>query len=326
MLDREVMRCASMTIRRVVPKEDSLLRALASAPAVGDSEMPAIAVRDDRVHVEVRPPVLAVGQLVGDRFTVEAPIGKGGMGEVYRAHDRRLGRAVALKVLAATDDDRRRRFVHEARAASALQHPNIVTVFDIGEHDGAPYLVLELVEGKTLRERLAAGAIPAPEAIELACQLAMGLAAAHAAGIVHRDLKPENLLITDDNRLKIVDFGLAKLMRGRDGVARATSLTATGAILGTVSYMSPEALRGEDVDHRSDLFAFGTILVELATGTAAFGSGSSADIVAAILRDEVTLSALPESLLPIAARCLAKTPDQRYQSTSDLVLALDDIS
>ncbi len=311
-------------------EEDSLLRDLARAPDVGPSRMPRIAVSSDGISVTSRPPVLAIGQVLGGRFEVVAQIGKGGMGEVYRARDRQLGRSVAVKVLAVADHERKRRFAQEARAASALQHPNILTVFDVSEHDDAPYLVLELLEGETLRERLAHGATPPATALDYAIQIANGLAAAHAAGIVHRDLKPENLLIARDpsthaDRLKILDFGLAKLTRDRDAVSPASSLTVTGAILGTVSYMSPEQLRGEDVDHRSDVFAFGTIVIEMLTGKAPFGAGSSADIVTAILRDEVALGSLPAGFERVIRRCLEKRPERRFQSTQDLVFALESL-
>jgi eukaryotic-like serine/threonine-protein kinase len=289
--------------------------------------MPAIAVDDDGVRLEARPPVLAIGQVLGNRFEIGAPIGKGGMGEVYRARDRQLGRSVAVKVLAIANDERRKRFAQEARATSALQHPNILTVYDMGEHDGEAYLVLELLEGETLRERLAGRALPPATVLELAIQIAGGLAAAHGAGIVHRDLKPENLLISNDpstsiDRIKILDFGLAKLTRER-ATPPQSSLTVPGAIFGTVSYMSPEQLRGEDVDHRSDLFAFGTIVVEMLTGKAAFGGGSSAEVVSAILRDDIACESLPFSR--VIRRCLDKRPERRFQSTQDLVLALESL-
>jgi len=200
------------------------------------------------------------------------------MGEVWRARDMRLGREVAVKVLPAgfsADPDRLRRFEQEARAASALNHPNIVTVHDIGTQQGAPYVVLELLEGETLREKLLGGGIAPRKAVEYAIQFAQGLAAAHEKGIVHRDLKPENLFVTKDGRVKILDFGLAKLTRPEAKAAAASHIeTATGTepgvVLGTVGYMSPEQVRGKAADHRSDIFSFGAVLYEMLSGQRAF--------------------------------------------------------
>jgi len=200
-------------------------------------------------------------------YEIVAPLGAGGMGEVYRARDPRLGREVAIKVLPSSfcgDLDRLRRFEQEARAASALNHPSILAVFDIGTHDGAPYLVTELLEGATLRDRLAGGPLPARKAVDFAIQIAHGLAAAHEKGIVHRDLKPENIFICRDGRPKILDFGLAKLCVPEPGDANATldvdHQTAIGTTLGTAGYMSPEQVRGEKSDQRSDVFSFGAVL------------------------------------------------------------------
>ncbi len=199
-------------------------------------------------------------------YEVLAPLGAGGMGEVYRARDPRLGHEVAVKVLhedVASDPDRLRRFEQEARAAGALNHPNILDIHDIGTHEGAPYVVFELLEGESLRERLRAGALPVRQATGCAAQIACGLHAAHEKGIVHRDLKPENLFLTKEGRVKILDFGLAKLARpgplvlGPDDTVTADLSTESGAVVGTVGYMSPEQIRGQAVDHRSDIFAFG---------------------------------------------------------------------
>src|SRR5580700_7581839 len=196
-------------------------------------------------------------------YEIVSPLGEGGMGEVYRARDSRLGREVAIKVLPKSfsqDPERLRRFEQEARAASALNHPNILAVYDVGMHDGAPYLVTELLEGATLRDRLSGGALPPRKAVDYAVQTAQGLAAAHDKGIVHRDLKPENIFVCRDGRVKILDFGLAKLAARGDPELEATmtsSHTAAGVVMGTASYMSPEQVRGEAVDARTDMFAFG---------------------------------------------------------------------
>src|SRR6476661_4846525 len=222
---------------------------------------------------------LATGTKLGP-YEIVAPIGAGGMGEVYRAKDPRLGRDVAIKVLPAsfsTDDDRLRRFEQEAKAAGLLNHPNITAVYDIGSHDGAPYVVTELLEGETLRAALAGGSLSPRRAIDYALQMAHGLAAAHEKGIVHRDLKPENLFVTKDGRVKILDFGLAKLTQA-DSSGPQTNLptapvnagTEPGMVLGTLGYMSPEQVRGRTADARSDIFSFGAILYEMLSGRRAF--------------------------------------------------------
>ena len=214
---------------------------------------------------------LAPGTRLGP-YEIVAPLGAGGMGEVYRAKDTRLGREVAVKILPAAfsgDPDRLRRFEQEARAAGALNHPNILTIHDIGAHEGSPYVVSELLEGETLRERLAGGPIPERKAINYGLQIAHGLGAAYQKGIVHRDLKPENLFVTKDGRVKILDFGLAKLTQpdysGGDVTNAPTVAAPTepGVVLGTVGYMSPEQVRARPVDHRSDIFSFGAILYEM---------------------------------------------------------------
>jgi serine/threonine protein kinase len=225
-------------------------------------------------------------------YELTALIGAGGMGEVYRAHDTRLGRDVAIKVLPAeyaTDTDRLHRFEQEARAASALNHPNILVVYDVGAHDGAPFLVTELLEGESLRERLTRGPLAARKAADLAVQVCSGLAAAHEKGIVHRDLKPENLFVTRDGRVKILDFGLAKLRPApQEAAAAPTALHTTepGTVMGTVAYMSPEQVRGQAVDQRSDIFSLGAVLHEMVTGTAAFARSTPADTMIAILKEE----------------------------------------
>ena len=215
------------------------------------------------------------------------------MGEVYRARDDRLKREVAIKVLpaaASTDSDRLRRFEQEAQSASALNHPNIMAVYDIGSHDGAPYIVTELLEGETLRERLAAGPLSPRKAAEYAAQVARGLSAAHAKGIVHRDLKPENVFVTDEDHVKILDFGLAKLTAastaGETNRPGDDAATEPGTVLGTLAYMSPEQVRGREVDARSDIFSFGAILYEMLYGRRAFQRDSAADTASAILKEQ----------------------------------------
>ncbi len=269
-------------------------------------------------------------------YEIIAPLGAGGMGEVYRARDTRLGREVAIKVLpdeVAADPERRRRFEGEARAASALNHPSIVTIHDIGSQGGVLYVVFELLEGDTLRGWLAGGALPPARAIDWAMQIARGLAAAHEKGIVHRDLKPENLVVTRDGRVKILDFGLAKVVRDEIGatgtqVRTVTQATVPGVVLGTVGYMSPEQARGRAADHRADIFAFGAILYEMLCGRRAFSGETAADTLTAILREEPPeLDAGAGGPLAACARivrrCLAKDPERRFQHARDLEFALE---
>ncbi|MGC2182780.1 MAG: WD40 repeat domain-containing serine/threonine protein kinase [Terriglobales bacterium] len=268
-------------------------------------------------------------------YEIQSLVGAGGMGEVYRAHDSRLDRTVAIKVLPASfsaDRDRMQRFAQEARAAAALNHPNILSIFDIGDQQGSPYVVSELLEGETLRERLRSGALSARKAIDYALQVARGLAAAHEKGIVHRDLKPENLFITNDGRVKILDFGLAKLiMPESSGGADAPTLhavTEPGLIMGTVGYMSPEQVRGQTADQRSDIFAFGAILYEMISGKRAFHGETSADTMSAILKEEVpelseTARSVPPGLERIVRHCLEKHPAQRFHSAGDLAFDLE---
>jgi len=279
---------------------------------------------------------IAVGQKIGP-YEVVSAIGAGGMGEVYRAHDIRLQRDVAIKVLPvsfSSDSDRLQRFSQEARAAAALNHPNILSVFDIGTDNGAPYVVSELLEGETLRDRLRHGALSVRKAIDYALQIAHGLAAAHAKGIVHRDLKPENLFITEDGRVKILDFGLAKVAAPESSLADAATmqpLTEPGLVIGTVGYMSPEQVRGKAADQRSDIFAFGTILYEMISGKRAFHGESAADTMSSILKDEVpelseTARNVPPALDRIVRHCLEKSPAQRFQSAGDLAFDLESLT
>ena len=262
------------------------------------------------------------------------------MGEVYRARDERLRRDVAIKVLPASfsaDPDRLRRFEQEAQAAGALNHPNITAVYDLGSHDGAPYIVTELLEGETLRARLSGGAIAVRKAIDYAVQIAHGLAAAHEKGIVHRDLKPENLFLTSNGRVKILDFGLAKLTQPEGQAGQQTNLpTATagtepGVVMGTLGYMSPEQVKGKPADQRSDIFSFGAILYEMLSGARAFHRDSAAETMSAILREEPPdLSATNRIVQPglerIVRHCLEKNPEERFHSTSDIAFDLEALS
>ena len=272
-------------------------------------------------------------------YTIISKIGAGGMGEVYRARDDRLAREVAIKLLPsdlATNADRLQRFEQEARATSALNHPNILTVYDIGTHNGAPYLVAELLTGEELREELKNGLLPQRKAVDYAQQISQGLAAAHAKGITHRDLKPENIFVTTDGRVKILDFGLAKLRPQRDEVVSSEVLTEKqitdpGTVMGTVGYMSPEQVRGHVVDHRSDIFSFGSILYEMLTGQRAFQRETAAETMAAILKEEPkelveTTTQINLPLEKILRRCLQKKPENRFHSAHDLAFALDALS
>lgn len=260
------------------------------------------------------------------------------MGEVYRARDTRLGRDVAIKVLPealASDADRLRRFEQEARTIAALNHPNILGIHDIGTHDGAPFLVSEFLEGQTLREKLISGPLPVRRALEYSFGIAEGLAAAHEKGIVHRDLKPENVFVTRDGRIKVLDFGLAKLVRPEENHETAVTLTSPatlpGMVMGTVGYMSPEQVRGEAIDPRSDIFSFGAMLYELLTNKRAFKRDTSAETMTAILREEPqalhdTARQSPLELQRILARCLEKNVERRFQSASDLAFAIESLN
>ena len=278
---------------------------------------------------------LAAGARLGP-YEVVGPIGSGGMGEVYRARDTRLSRDVAVKVLPssfADDPDRLRRFEQEARATGMLNHPNILAVYDIGTHGGAPYVVSELLEGETLRARIDGTPVPPRKAIDYATQIARGLAAAHDKGIVHRDLKPENIFVTREGRVKILDFGLAKVAQpaAADETALLTAQkTEAGMVLGTAAYMSPEQVRAQPVDHRSDIFSFGLVLYEMLTGRQAFKADSAVETMSAILKADPprladTRSDLPADLERIILHCLEKNPEERFQSAGDIAFNLDSI-
>jgi serine/threonine protein kinase len=291
---------------------------------------------------------LAPGSRLGP-YEVIAPLGAGGMGEVYRSRDSRLGRDVALKIIPrenSHDSERIRRFEQEARAAGTLSHPNVCAIYDLGNHDGSPFVVMELLEGETLREHLRGGALPLRKAMSYAAEAAEGLAAAHAKGIVHRDLKPENIFITRDGRVKVLDFGLAKLTGGEAAAAPIAgpadaaspsspttplrSLTTPGVILGTIAYMAPEQVRGATVDARVDVFALGVVLFEMLAGRRPFGGSTSADVMSAILNQEAAPLATvrpdaPAQLAWLLRRCLAKDPDRRVQTILDVRNELEDL-
>jgi len=285
--------------------------------------------------------VLTAGTKLGP-YEIQSQLGAGGMGEVYRARDARLNRDVAIKILPASfsaDPDRLQRFAQEARAAAALSHPNILSIHDIGEDRGAPYVVSELLEGETLRDRLRSGPLSSRKAIDYSRQIASGLAAAHEKGIVHRDLKPENLFVTNDGRIKILDFGLAKLTRPETDDASGDAPTQqvgtdAGTVMGTVGYMSPEQVRGKHADPRSDIFAFGAILYEMLSGKRAFHGDSPADTMSAILKDDPpelaeTNRNVSPALERIVRHSLEKNPPERFQSARDVAFnleALTDIS
>ena len=278
-------------------------------------------------------------------YEIVSPIGAGGMGEVYRARDTRLQRDVAVKVLPSSlagDPERLSRFEQEARAAAALNHPNITAVYDVGRHDGGPFIVTELLHGESLRATLARGALPARQAIAYAMQVAQGLAAAHDKGIVHRDLKPDNVFVTADGNVKILDFGIAKLTQPEGAAAGMTVMPTTpavnaipntvgGMVLGTIGYMSPEQVRGSTVDHRTDVFALGILLHEMLSGRRPFAGDTTADVMSAILKDDppelsVTGARVPPALDRVVRRCLEKQPAMRFQSARDLAFALDSLT
>lgn len=262
-------------------------------------------------------------------YEIVAAIGAGGMGEVYRARDPRIGRHVALKILPgdfAGNEDRLRRFAQESRTAGALNHPNLLTLFDIGTENGTPYIVSELLDGQTLRER---GAVPQRKALDYAIQIAGGLSAAHDAGIVHRDLKPENIFVTTDERIKLLDFGLAKVLAASgEGLSKTLErFTDPGVVMGTASYMSPEQVRGQDVDHRSDIFSFGTVLFEMLTGANPFQRQSQIETMNAILKEEPVLSgAIGPALQRVVLHALEKDAAHRFQSMKDVRFALETFS
>ncbi len=271
------------------------------------------------------------------RYEIRAQIGEGGMGEVYRARDEKLNRDVAIKILPVAfsqDPERLLRFEQEAQAAGALNHPNILSVYDVNTHGGTAYVVSELLAGESLRDRIGGAALSQRKAIEFAVQITHGLAAAHEKGIVHRDLKPDNLFITSDDRVKILDFGLAKLVQPVDENKAQTDVptrkvhTDPGTVMGTVGYMSPEQVRSQPVDHRADIFSFGAVLYEMLSGRRAFDRGSAVESLNAILKDDPpelteTSTNINPALDKIVRRCLEKKPERRFHSAHDLGFALE---
>src|SRR5271156_44719 len=278
------------------------------------------------------------------QYEIISPLGAGSMGEVYRARDARLDRDVAIKVLpelVSLDPERLHRFEVEARAAAALNHPNILAVYQMGTYAGVPYLVSELLEGKTLAETVRRGPLPLRKAIEYGVQIAQGLAAAHEKGIIHRDLKPDNLFLTKDGRLKILDFGLAKLTQPDPGSSSHTSMptathgaahgTEAGLVMGTAGYMSPEQVRGMALDPRSDIFSYGAILYEMLSGKRAFHGDTPADTMSAILKEDPpelneTNRNVSPALERIVQHCLEKNPESRFHSASDIAFDLEHLS
>jgi len=282
-------------------------------------------------------PLLAPGDRLGP-YRVDSSLGAGGMGEVYRAVDTRLGRAVAVKVLSgprAQDPDRLRRFEQEARVVAALSHANVLALHDVGSQDGVDYAVFELLEGQTLRRRLESGPLPVSKAVEYGVQICQGLDAIHARGVVHRDLKPDNVFLTRSGQVKILDFGLAKLgSRGRGlltGGSDARTATEPGLLVGTCGYMAPEQARGRPADPRSDIFSVGAVLYEMLSGRRAFAGPTPADTLAALLtQDPPDISALsrpiPGALERVVRRCLERSPEERFQSARDVAFGLQALS
>lgn len=348
-VDPERWRQISVLFQAALGRDSASQRAFLDVACLGDEslrrDVEALLAHPDDAETLLRvqagvsmPAILEGGQAAGlaslpqgarlGPYEVISLIGRGGMGEVHRARDPRLHRDVAIKILSAhpASAESRRRFEREARAAAALSHPNIVTIYDVGEIEGLLYIAMEFLDGLTLRQMAASGALPLSRLLKIAVQIAAGLVAAHERGIVHRDLKPENIIVGLEDTAKILDFGIAKAepstRRESAGIPSTSSLTGSGAILGTAGYMSPEQARGQAVDYRSDQFAFGAILYELATGRRAFERASPIEAAVAVVADEPEpidrLAALPAQLKWTIERCLAKTPDDRYPSTRDL--------
>jgi serine/threonine protein kinase len=282
-------------------------------------------------------PLLASGDRLGP-YRVDAPLGAGGMGEVYRAVDTRLGRAVAVKVLTGHrthDAGRRQRFEQEARVVAGLSHANVLALHDVGSQDGRDYVVFELLEGQTLRQRLETGALPVSKAVDYGMQICQGLAAVHARGIVHRDLKPDNVFVTRGGQVKILDFGLAKTgPRGLgllEGGSQGRTPTEPGLLVGTCGYMAPEQARGRPADPRSDIFSMGAVLYEMLSGRRAFAGQTPADTLAALLtQDPPDISAIarpiPRALDRVVRRCLERNPEERFQSARDVAFGLQAVS
>ena len=316
-------------LRQACPADPELRAEVESLLKAADSRDPLLD-GSPLSSIAERPPALKAGDNLGN-FQIVAMIGRGGMGEVYRARDMRLKREVAIKTLPpgfAGDRDRIARFEREARAASALNHPNIVSVHEFGHEGGVTFIVSELVEGETLARLIHRGPLPLRKLIEVSTQTCDGLAAAHAAGVIHRDLKPGNIMLTRDGRVKILDFGLARQDRAHGADSTTMEASHPGMIMGTPGYMSPEQVRGEPTDARSDIFSLGVILYEMASGKRAFSGVSSVEVMNSILKDEPPElpPASPPTLDRIVRRCIEKQPARRFQSAADLGFALNALS
>ncbi|MBL8112569.1 MAG: serine/threonine protein kinase, partial [Acidobacteria bacterium] len=286
---------------------------------------------DPSAHPAAPGPPLAPGSILG-RYEIREVLGSGGQGHVYCALDPSLDREVAIKALAGAfqgDPANLRRFEREARVLAALSHPNIAAIYGFERIDGAPYLVLEKIDGGTLAQRIARGPLPVREALTIAIQVAEGLAEAHGKEVVHRDLKPSNVMLSPEGRVKLVDFGLAKSTATRTRSVSSNLTTMVGAVVGTAPYMSPEQIQGDEVDARTDLWAFGCLVYEMLTGRPAFSGRTLAEVVAAVLRDEPDLAALPGATPPelrkVIERCLRKDPNHRLRSISDVRIELVDV-
>ena len=332
---------------RAPQAQEQFLAEACGADATLRAEVDALLVSDTEANIAVHPALtpsrhLEPGTTLGP-YRIDALVGTGGMGEVYRAYDARLRRDVAIKLLPPeflTDSERLRRFEQEARAAAALNHPNILSVHDIGTHEGVPYFVSELLTGETLRACIGRGPLSIEQVVDYGSQIARGLAAAHERGIVHRDVKPENLFLTADGRVKVLDFGIAKAgspsgVNANLPTVTSAGLTNPGFIVGTVPYMSPEQVRGAPTDHRSDIFAVGAVLFEMLTGRQAFDAPSVNERMSAVLtRDPVAHAEtagtarpdVPPALVQIVRHCLEKDPKDRFQSASDIVFGLEVLS
>jgi eukaryotic-like serine/threonine-protein kinase len=296
----------------------------------GISSDSGLGASDDALRLAAHaPPVSPPGFLTGKRlghFRIEAELGRGGMGVVYAAHDEKLGRSVALKVLAeerASDEGRRARFLREARAAAAISHPNLASIYEVGHADGHAYIVMELVKGETLRKRLARGPIPVAEAVRIAVDASRALGKAHEAGLVHRDIKPDNVMLTEEGYVKVLDFGLAKQLVS--GAVSVDTITETGRIVGTPSYMSPEQAHGMEIDARADVFSLGVVMHEMIAGRRPFGGRSATEILVAVSRDLPAPLHAPAALRRIISRCLEKDPEKRLPSAVVLGRQLESI-
>ncbi len=316
-------------LRQACPDDPDLCAEVASLLKAAESRDPLLD-GSPLSSIAERPPALKPGDKLGN-FEIVAIIGRGGMGEVYCARDMRLKREVAIKTLPsgfAADRDRIARFEREARAASALNHPNIVSVYDIGQEDGVSFIVSELVDGETLARVIQRGPLPLRKVIEVGTQICDGLAAAHPAGVIHRDLKPGNIMLTRDGRAKILDFGLARQERAHGVDSTTMEASHPGMIMGTPGYMSPEQVRSESTDARSDIFSLGVILYEMASGKPAFRGTSSVEVMNSVLKDEPPElpPASPPALDRVVRRSIEKQPERRFHSAADLGFALNSLS